>query len=1165
MACRPFAKPSALLTNINVSGVSAAERAAIGQADAIFAPNKTAFALLSATFPKVYLCQQGITEYFFSPKRKFRDEGVKKFSFIFVGNFSYRKGVDLLLRAFGEEFDPDEASLTMHLPAGTADQAGQFVRRTIRGVRHTMDVIISTKSLTEAWMARHYNRHDAFVTMTRGEGWGLPIVEAMLTELPVIAPFSTGMRDYLDDTVAALVPTRIITLSDITDPFAADFVKAHEGPGIALEEPDISAARKHMRTLMKDREIAAKLGRRARQRILTNFSDSRFVATVAAALSDLASAPIGRRASLGHSNNLRSTTLVDQGVGAVDPPTAVEVAPEALAADQPLRVAVVSWDMAHNPVGRAFLLADMAIQYHHTELLGPVFAFYGGRMWPPLAGTEMPVRNFPATDLRSLVAGAVELAKTTVCDVVHVGKPRLPSLLIGALIRQANNCPMVVDIDDHELSFVKTKTPASFEDLLRAAQNDPAEIDIPHSDLWTRFAETLVAEADGITVSNVALRRKFGGIMVRHARQEQVFDPALYDRARIRAEFGYTDQDRVLLFLGTPRLHKGIVDLADALERLGDDRLALCVIGSVTDKRLAARLGGYKRARIGLHPDQPWGRLAELVNMADSIAILQDPTHAISEFQIPAKLTDALAMDVPVLATPVPPMEDVGLAGAIELVANADALDAALRRLATSPPRVPGEGSARSYFLSELSYGVNCARLDFAYDTAARTRRTALPEFERLARFLEKRTGIALPTLSTDKPAGQRPAAAPAKEKLRDLVFLWKQNDSDIYGRRSDMIAKYLLQTERVRRVIHFDAPLSLTDLERQATQSSEGLTNQGNLVYVNTVRRILRTADSPSFVRRTFLCRSGGRPERAFGQDLPSRDAYASFVRQTLKELSVEEQPLLWVCPVVFDYPAVAEIVQPRLVIADIIDDQRAFPGASESYRQKLVKAYEVILAGAHVVFSNCEAVQQIFSPLRADIHVVPNGAELFADAAHWPQAADIAGLPRPIIGYVGNLRDRVDLGLIEQTAMRFPNASIVLVGSAHGRPEVQEMSRRHANIHFLGVRTYDIAQRIIRGFDVAIMPHVKNDMSDRMNPLKLYVYFSLGVKVVTTDVSNIGDIAPYVTVAGTAEAFLDGVAAAIAGKGQALTDAARTAILQQVSWESRVEAIWRRVTEAL
>jgi glycosyltransferase involved in cell wall biosynthesis len=814
------------------------------------------------------------------------------------------------------------------------------------------------------------------------------------------------------------------------------------------------------------------------------------------------------------------------------------------------KLAVVAWDLAHNPVGRAFALADMAARTHSVELVGPIFEFYGGRIWPPLAEAPMRIRGFAATDLQSLVSGAMKLARSVTCDVVHVSKPRLPSLLVGALIRRANNCPMIIDIDDDELSFVKDPTAASFEELELAARAGAQEIDVPHSDLWTRFAQNLVEEADAITVSNVALRRRYGGVMVRHARDERIFDPQKVDRGKVRAEFGYRDSDRVILFLGTARAHKGIVEIADALERLGDPRLALCIVGVIPDKLLLGRLRAYGRARVALHPDQTWQRLPEIVSMADCVVCFQDPAHAISQFQIPAKLTDALALGVPVLATPVSPLADVALAGAIETVQNDAELDAALRRLAESPPRSSNKSQGRDYFLSELSYAVNAARLDVAFAAAATSHATALPRFERLFRLLENRTDFTLPRLTDTPPRRDRRSPIRKGAPPMDLVFLWKQNDSDVYGRRSDMMAKFLLRTGRVRRVVHFDAPLSVGDLEWQAGEPA---------IYLNTVQRILCSADTPDFFRRTFLYRNAGEPRRSLGRKLPPKSAYPEFVRQTLREAGVRDAPLLWVCPIVFDLPAIADAIRPSFVVADIIDDQRLFPHPNLDHRRRVADEYDVILREADAVFSNCQPICDAFAALRPDIHVVPNGAELFPDAHTWPPSEKLFGLPRPIIGYVGNLRDRVDLDLLEAVATRFSQATVVLVGSTRGRPEVPDMAARLPNLRLLGVQPYEEAQRIIRGFDVAIMPHLKSELSDHMNPLKLYVYFSLGVPVVSTAVANIGDLAAHINVATDSESFLNAIAAVLAGSANTVGGSAHGEILKSITWETRVAELWR------
>lgn len=814
------------------------------------------------------------------------------------------------------------------------------------------------------------------------------------------------------------------------------------------------------------------------------------------------------------------------------------------------RVAVVSWDMGHNPVGRAFLLADMAAGKARAELIGPMFPAYGREIWSPIADARMTMHAFPAPTMRAFLEGAKAAAQRVTCDLVYVSKPRFPSLFLGALIKHANKCPMVVDVDDHELGFFKNRAPASLAELEAAITADPALLDTPYTEIWTRYAETLIPECDGVTVSNHALRERFGGMVVRHGRNEQVFERRHYDRRAVRAEFGYGDADRVILFLGTPRPHKGIFEVADALEQLGDDRLALCIIGSIDDRRVSSRFSQYRKARISLHPNQSWEKLPALVAMADAVFLLQDGGSAISSYQIPAKLTDALALGIPIYAKPVPPLRDLIAAGAVNAIEDAEALKRALRTLADEGFDEAAAERRRDYFLSELSYTVNAARLALAFDKAKRTARQDVPAFDRLFAAIEKATAVPLPRIA-------RRWSAPAvwKNAKPDVVFLWKQNDSDIYGRRSDMVAKYLLRSGAVGRIIHFDAPISANDLDNQARHDHAAVAHQGNFVYLNTVRRVLRQADTPRLLRRTFLFRTEGAPRRYMGVDLPPRDAYADFVRRSLKEAGIGEAPILWTCPVVFDYAAVRSAVRPSCVVADIIDDQRCFQ-AQEKHRQRVAQAYDEILGDADLVFTNCETVRRGFAATRADIHVVPNGAELHDLGQPWPVPEDIAELPRPLLGYVGNLRDRVDLDLIAKVADRFASASIVLIGSAHDRPEVLELAKR-PNIHILGVKPYEVVARYIRAFDVAMVPHLRNTLSESMNPLKLYVYFALGVPIVTTDVANIGDIGPYSAVATSHDSFLKGVEEALAGRAKRATEGQRALILRTVSWEARVREL--------
>ncbi|HBC93040.1 MAG TPA: hypothetical protein DCZ10_09120, partial [Pelotomaculum sp.] len=51
------------------------------------------------------------------------------------------------------------------------------------------------------------------------------------------------------------------------------------------------------------------------------------------------------------------------------------------------------------------------------------------------------------------------------------------------------------------------------------------------------------------------------------------------------------------------------------------------------------------------------------------------------------------------------------------------------------------------------------------------------------------------------------------KDDKYNIVFFWKQNDTGLYGRRQDMLIKYLAQSPKVNKIVHFDAPMEVGTL----------------------------------------------------------------------------------------------------------------------------------------------------------------------------------------------------------------------------------------------------------------------------------------------------------------------------------------------------------------
>jgi glycosyltransferase involved in cell wall biosynthesis len=91
---------------------------------------------------------------------------------------------------------------------------------------------------------------DAFASLHRSEGFGLPIAEAMALGKPVVATAYSGSLDFTDSRTAFLVPYEIVELTTSHSVYPAGFHWA---------EPDIDAAAAHFRTVAFDADVRGRV------------------------------------------------------------------------------------------------------------------------------------------------------------------------------------------------------------------------------------------------------------------------------------------------------------------------------------------------------------------------------------------------------------------------------------------------------------------------------------------------------------------------------------------------------------------------------------------------------------------------------------------------------------------------------------------------------------------------------------------------------------------------------------------------------------------------------------------------------------------------------------------------------------------------------------------
>ena len=201
--------------------------------------------------------------------------------------------------------------------------------------------------------------------------------------------------------------------------------------------------------------------------------------------------------------------------------------------------------------------------------------------------------------------------------------------------------------------------------------------------------------------------------------------------------------------------------------------------------------------------------------------------------------------------------------------------------------------------------------------------------------------------------------------------------------------------------------------------------------------------------------------------------------------------------------------------------------------------------------------------------VHYFPNAAdiELFskAQSGDLPRPADIAHIDRPIIGYTGNICQRMDYDILQDISHRHPDKAIVLVGPknfyAHTDIDLDSLP----NVYFCGPKRIEELPAYLAHFDVLILPFKCNELTKSIYPLKINEYLASGKPVVSTnfseDIAGFGDT---IYLSGPTADFSTLIDHAIQSEN-AEKRAQRIAVSKTNSWDARVQLFWQIAAEIL
>jgi len=283
-------------------------------------------------------------------------------------------------------------------------------------------------------------------------------------------------------------------------------------------------------------------------------------------------------------------------------------------------------------------------------------------------------------------------------------------------------------------------------------------------------------------------------------------------------------------------------------------------------------------------------------------------------------------------------------------------------------------------------------------------------------------------------------------------------------------------------------------------------------------------------------------------------RAALTVQIRRAIQVMQPDEPLPIQVWSFAPDVPYLVGRFNEECFVYYCVDDYRRF---EDMNRTVLESAEDELLDRADLVVTTSDALLDAKRARRPDAVLIRHGVNYEHFAAAWrsflPEPADLAGIPKPRLGFFGLIHHWVDCDLLAETAAMRPQYSFVLIGDC--RKDAGRL-RSMPNVFLPGRRPYEMLPAYCAAFEAGLLPFVQNEMVRSINPIKMYEYLAAGLPIVSTPLPEAERFAGPIRIRSTAAEFAAACDEVVNGPFPVRRESI-SELVRKESWESKVEEL--------